>query len=149
MSLVDAPEVCAARSSFSHSRTRAPRPARSRAMPAPLMPPPTTSTSTSRRAAVGVLSAAVVGIATILASARRPFRGKRRDGARRRDPHRVQDDNRMPNVTRYLLALDQGTSSSRAIVFDAHGQIVAVAQREFRQIFPEPGWVEHDPRELQ
>ena len=49
---------------------------------------------------------------------------------------------------RHLLALDQGTSSSRAIVFDAHGQIVAVAQREFRQIYPQPGWVEHDPREI-
>jgi len=49
---------------------------------------------------------------------------------------------------RHLLALDQGTSSSRAIVFDSHGQTVAVAQREFRQIFPQPGWVEHDPREI-
>jgi glycerol kinase len=49
---------------------------------------------------------------------------------------------------RHLLALDQGTSSSRAIVFDAHGQIVAVAQREFRQIYPQPGWVEHDPKEI-
>ncbi len=48
----------------------------------------------------------------------------------------------------HLLALDQGTSSSRAIVFDAHGSIVASAQREFRQIFPQPGWVEHDPREI-
>ncbi len=48
----------------------------------------------------------------------------------------------------YLLALDQGTSSSRSIVFDAHGQVVAMAQREFRQIYPQPGWVEHDPREL-
>ena len=48
----------------------------------------------------------------------------------------------------HLLALDQGTSSSRAIVFDAHGQIAAIAQREFRQIFPQPGWVEHDPREI-
>ena len=45
----------------------------------------------------------------------------------------------------YLLALDQGTSSSRSIVFDAHGQIVALAQRELPQIFPQPGWVEHDP----
>ena len=44
----------------------------------------------------------------------------------------------------YLLALDQGTSSSRSIVFDASGSIVALAQREFRQIFPHPGWVEHD-----
>jgi glycerol kinase len=48
----------------------------------------------------------------------------------------------------HLLALDQGTSSSRAIVFDVHGAIVATAQREFRQIFPQPGWVEHDPREI-
>jgi glycerol kinase len=49
---------------------------------------------------------------------------------------------------KYLLALDQGTSSSRSIMFDAQGRIVAMAQREFRQIFPQPGWVEHDPREL-
>ncbi|MBI5110229.1 MAG: glycerol kinase GlpK [Rhodocyclales bacterium] len=50
--------------------------------------------------------------------------------------------------TRYLLALDQGTSSSRSIVFDAGGSIVAMAQREFRQLFPQPGWVEHDPLEI-
>jgi glycerol kinase len=48
----------------------------------------------------------------------------------------------------YLLALDQGTSSSRSIVFDAEGHIVAMAQREFRQIYPQPGWVEHDPHEI-
>ena len=48
----------------------------------------------------------------------------------------------------YLLALDQGTSSSRSIVFNEAGNIVAMAQREFRQIFPQPGWVEHDPEEL-
>ena len=48
----------------------------------------------------------------------------------------------------YLLALDQGTSSSRSIVFDAQGRIVAMAQREFRQIYPQPGWVEHDPMEI-
>jgi glycerol kinase len=47
-----------------------------------------------------------------------------------------------------ILALDQGTTSSRAIAFDARGQIVAMAQREFTQIYPEPGWVEHDPREI-
>ncbi|MBX3585732.1 MAG: glycerol kinase GlpK [Ramlibacter sp.] len=45
----------------------------------------------------------------------------------------------------YLLALDQGTSSSRSIVFDAGGHIVAVAQQELPQIYPQPGWVEHDP----
>ena len=48
----------------------------------------------------------------------------------------------------YLLALDQGTSSSRSIVFDQAGRIVAMAQREFGQIFPQPGWVEHDPEEI-
>ena len=47
-----------------------------------------------------------------------------------------------------LLALDQGTSSSRSIVFDAAGDIVAMAQREFTQHFPQPGWVEHDPLEI-
>ena len=48
----------------------------------------------------------------------------------------------------YILALDQGTSSSRSIVFDAEGRTVALAQQEFRQIFPQPGWVEHDPEEI-
>lgn len=48
----------------------------------------------------------------------------------------------------YLLALDQGTTSSRAIVFDRHGQVVSIAQQEFPQHFPQPGWVEHDPDEL-
>jgi glycerol kinase len=49
---------------------------------------------------------------------------------------------------KYVLALDQGTTSSRAIVFDEEGRAVATAQREFRQIFPQPGWVEHDPKEI-
>ena len=48
----------------------------------------------------------------------------------------------------YLLALDQGTSSSRSIVFDSEGRIVAMAQRELTQIYPQPGWVEHDPMEI-
>jgi glycerol kinase len=48
----------------------------------------------------------------------------------------------------YVLALDQGTTSSRAILFDRDGLIKGVAQREFRQIFPRPGWVEHDPLEI-
>ena len=48
----------------------------------------------------------------------------------------------------YILALDQGTTSSRAILFDHDGQIVGVAQKEFAQIFPQPGWVEHDPGEI-
>jgi len=48
----------------------------------------------------------------------------------------------------YILALDQGTTSSRAILFNRDGEIKGVAQREFRQIFPQPGWVEHDPLEI-
>jgi glycerol kinase len=47
-----------------------------------------------------------------------------------------------------VLALDQGTTSSRALVFDRSGSILGVAQREFRQIYPQPGWVEHDPLEI-
>ncbi len=49
---------------------------------------------------------------------------------------------------KYILALDQGTTSSRAIAFDQQGTVVALAQREFRQVFPQPGWVEHDAREI-
>jgi glycerol kinase len=49
---------------------------------------------------------------------------------------------------RYLLALDQGTTSSRAIVFNEEGAPVQMAQQEFRQIYPQPGWVEHDPNEI-
>ena len=48
----------------------------------------------------------------------------------------------------YIMSLDQGTTSSRCILFDRSGQICASAQREFRQIFPQPGWVEHDPMEI-
>jgi len=51
-------------------------------------------------------------------------------------------------MPRYILALDQGTTSSRSILFDHHGTPVASAQREFAQHFPRPGWVEHDPREI-
>jgi glycerol kinase len=47
-----------------------------------------------------------------------------------------------------ILALDQGTTSSRAIVFGGAGEVIAIAQKEFRQIFPQPGWVEHDPQEI-
>ncbi len=48
----------------------------------------------------------------------------------------------------YILALDQGTTSSRAILFDGEGAIRSIAQREFDQIFPQPGWVEHDPEQI-
>ena len=52
------------------------------------------------------------------------------------------------SIKKFVMALDAGTSSSRAIVFDRDRRIVAVAQREFRQIYPQPGWVEHDPVEI-
>src|SRR3970040_1528072 len=48
----------------------------------------------------------------------------------------------------HVLAFDQGTTSSRAILFNHDGTIAGVAQREFPQIFPQPGWVEHDPQEI-
>ena len=51
-------------------------------------------------------------------------------------------------MPKYILAFDQGTTSSRAIIFDHQGNILAVAQKEFKQIFPQPGWVEHDPNEI-
>ena len=51
-------------------------------------------------------------------------------------------------MKKYILALDQGTTSSRAIVFDHDGKICSVAQREFTQYFPKPGWVEHNPNEI-
>lgn len=51
-------------------------------------------------------------------------------------------------MSQYILALDQGTTSSRAVVFDKKGSIVSVAQKEFTQIFPKPGWVEHDATEI-
>ncbi|MFE3103254.1 glycerol kinase GlpK [Nocardia tengchongensis] len=51
-------------------------------------------------------------------------------------------------MRRYVAAIDQGTTSSRCIVFDHHGRIAGVAQREHEQIFPQPGWVEHDPESI-
>ena len=51
-------------------------------------------------------------------------------------------------MEKYLLALDQGTTSSRAIIFDKEGHIKAKAQKEFTQLFPQPGWVEHNPKEI-
>src|SRR3546814_958027 len=51
-------------------------------------------------------------------------------------------------MEKYILSLDQGTTSSRAIIVDHKGCIRAVAQKDFRQLFPQPGWVEHDPLEI-
>ena len=51
-------------------------------------------------------------------------------------------------MKKYVMALDQGTTSSRCILFDKKGNICSVAQKEFEQIYPKPGWVEHDPMEI-
>ncbi|WP_440683925.1 glycerol kinase GlpK [Cysteiniphilum halobium] len=51
-------------------------------------------------------------------------------------------------MSQYILTLDQGTTSSRAIIFNQKGQVVEMAQQEFRQIYPKPSWVEHDPKEI-
>ena len=51
-------------------------------------------------------------------------------------------------MAKYAAALDQGTTSSRAMIFDHSGRVVAVSQKEHEQIYPKPGWVEHDPKEI-
>ena len=54
----------------------------------------------------------------------------------------------MQQADRYILALDQGTTSSRAIVFNETGVVIGIKQIPFNQIYPKPGWVEHDPFEI-
>jgi len=51
-------------------------------------------------------------------------------------------------MTKYVLAIDQGTTSSRAVLFDRESRVVAMAQEEYRQHYPRPGWVEHDPEDI-
>ena len=51
-------------------------------------------------------------------------------------------------MKKYVMALDQGTTSSRCIIYNKQGEIVSIAQKEFKQIYPENGWVEHDPMEI-
>ncbi|MEO7802308.1 MAG: FGGY family carbohydrate kinase, partial [Ginsengibacter sp.] len=51
-------------------------------------------------------------------------------------------------MSQYILSFDQGTTSSRAIVFNKQGKIISTAQKEFTQYFPKPGWVEHDANEI-
>ena len=64
-------------------------------------------------------------------------------------PWNAQNQNQKSNrMSKYILAFDQGTTSSRALIFDQNGKALNMAQREFTQIFPEPGWVEHDPMEI-
>src|SRR5690554_5712381 len=55
---------------------------------------------------------------------------------------------RLSALARYVGAIDQGTTSTRFMIFDQTGRVVATAQKEHRQIYPEPGWVEHDPLEI-
>ena len=52
------------------------------------------------------------------------------------------------SMQKYIMALDQGTTSSRCILFDKKGNICSMAQKEFTQIYPQPGWVEHNPMEI-
>src|ERR1700745_426901 len=58
------------------------------------------------------------------------------------------NDRGKPTMPSYIGAIDQGTTSSRFMVFDRSGRIVSTAQREHEQIYPKPGWVEHDPEEI-
>ena len=51
-------------------------------------------------------------------------------------------------MAKYIMALDQGTTSSRCILFDKEGKILSMAQKEFTQLYPNPGWVEHNPMEI-
>ena len=54
----------------------------------------------------------------------------------------------MGEKKQYLMAIDQGTSSSRTVIFDQHAKVIASAQQEFPQEYPQPGWVEHDPEAI-
>ena len=60
--------------------------------------------------------------------------------------YRRKDEDR--KMGKYIMALDQGTTSSRCIIFDKEGKICGMAQKEFDQIYPKPGWVEQNPREI-
>src|SRR3954470_1205876 len=60
----------------------------------------------------------------------------------------MSDTQQPPGTHQYIIALDAGTTSSRAVLFDSAGQIKGIAQQEFPQIFPKPGWVEHDAEEI-
>ncbi len=51
-------------------------------------------------------------------------------------------------MAEYIMALDQGTTSSRCILFDKAGKVMSMAQKEFSQLYPNPGWVEHNPMEI-
>src|SRR3954453_11155772 len=128
MSLLERLDVPAAKSRFSTSATDSPRVAASSAQPAPVAPAPITTTSKCS-AAIRASAAPRCPGPSRLAS----FKG--RILARRA-------------MVDYIGAIDQGTTSTRFIVFDRDGRIVASDQREHEQITPRAGWVEHDPREI-
>ncbi len=66
-----------------------------------------------------------------------------------RDGERYENSERgVKNMSKYVMALDQGTTSSRCILFNKKGEIQSIAQKEFGQIYPKPGWVEHNPMEI-
>src|ERR1700748_3285453 len=65
-----------------------------------------------------------------------------------RGPFRARTSRDVSITGRYVASIDQGTASSRCLVFDDGARIVSVAQQEHRQHFPKPGWVEHDPQEI-
>src|SRR5215471_872999 len=77
-----------------------------------------------------------------------PTRRSRRRSSKRSISPPTAPTERPPMAERHVLAIDQGTTSTRAAVFDADGRPVAAAQKELPQIFPRPGWVEHDPEEI-
>jgi glycerol kinase len=95
-------------------------------------------------------AATVAGLHATIAAARErrtrtvraaaALRVTRTDGQESMEKRQMQDQ--------YILALDQGTTSSRAMLFDRNGNVVSTAQKEFEQFYPRPGWVEHDPREI-
>ena len=51
-------------------------------------------------------------------------------------------------MSKFIASIDQGTTSTRCMLFDHHGSVISIAQKEHRQIYPQPGWVEHDPLEI-
>lgn len=78
-----------------------------------------------------------------------------RKGVEKSYENRIFDASKLPNIirlritmSRFILSLDQGTTSSRALIFNEHGEHLATAQEEFTQYFPQNGWVEHDPEEI-
>src|SRR5699024_12001491 len=79
-----------------------------------------------------------------------PWRASPRSATSVRAPAPPNHDEGVPmnDQTMYIMSIDQGTTSTRAIIFDHAGQIVASGQKEHEQIFPKSGWVEHDPKEI-